>query len=135
MRPCRGESFCEGWSRSRSPSANRSIPAVSMRLPDPRSRSSRPYGSVWQSWADAKDIGSGADRIYLRAFIPADQSYRPKNSLAAGLIISGLHIGSNVSWAFTVSTPSMESVSVSTCSWIKSPTGHIGLVRLKVTST
>src|SRR5215210_1567261 len=68
-------------------------------------------------------------------FRRADQSYRPKNSLAAGLIISGLHIGSKVSWAFTVSTPSMESVSVSTCSWIKSPTGHIGLVRLKVTST
>jgi hypothetical protein len=39
-------------------------------------------------------------------------AYRPKNSFAAGLIISGLHIGSKVSWAFTVSTPSMESVSV-----------------------
>lgn len=44
------------------------------------------------------------------------RSYRPKNSLAAGLIISGFHIGSKVSWAFTVSTPSIERVSVSTCS-------------------
>ena len=96
---------------------------------------------MWRSWADAKgcegdhttrDTGKAqTDPIFARS----EQSYRPKNSLAAGLIISGLHIGSNVSWAFTVSTPSMESVSVSTCSWIKSPTGHIGLVRLKVTST
>src|SRR5215212_7784134 len=77
----------------------------------------------------------GRQNLELRTFRRAERSYRPKNSLAAGLIISGLHIGSNVSWAFTVSTPSMDSVSVSTCSWIKSPTGHIGLVRLKVTST
>jgi site-specific DNA recombinase len=63
-----------------------------------------------------------------------DLLYRPKKSLAAGLIISGFHIGSKVSWAFTVSTPSMLKASVSTCSWIRSPTGHIGLVSEKVTS-
>lgn len=44
------------------------------------------------------------------------RTYLPKKSLAAGLIMSGFHMGSNVSWAFTVSTPSIERASVSTCS-------------------
>lgn len=56
-----------GWvNRSRSPSANRSIPAAFIRLPDPRSRSSRPCASVWRSWVRAKDP----------RWVPVDQEVR-----------------------------------------------------------